>query len=448
MSYTINKTDGTIITTVEDGTIDNTSTDITLIGKNYSGYGEIINENFVKLLENYSYAQPPGAPIQGQLWWNALNKKMHVHNGTSWRPIYNVNASSDAPVDVDLGDMWWDTNHDQLKMFNGTDYVTVGPENSKTTGVSGAKVEAIFDNYGVRHVIVRMYVQDTTVAIISKDSAFTPSPGIIGFNVIIPGVNLASSNTVAGIQVTGTSSHASTLGGDRTANFLRNDINATTSGSVWIRNNDGLTIGTNSDFTAKVSSGTVSLRNQIANGDFNIQINSNGSLITALNVDGSTGALLPGVTNALDLGSQSASWANVYANNFNGTRADLAERYAADAEYTPGTVVKLGGTAEITAERRDCSTEVFGIISTAPAYLMNSASGSDTTHPPVVMSGRVPVRVIGKVQKFQRLVSAGNGCARAALQADITPFGIIGRALEDKETTGEGLIEAVVRISL
>ena len=448
MSYTINKTDGTILTTVEDGTIDNTTTDITLIGKNYSGYGEIINENFVKLLENFSFSQPPGMPVQGQLWWNTTSKKMQVFNGALWRPMGSVEAGPLPPAEVETGDLWWDTNNEQLKMFSGSEYVTVGPMSSKNAGKSGTYVETVTDNFGATHVIVQLFVQGACVAIISKDSAFTPNPALNGFGVIIPGVNLANSNTIAGIQVTGTSSHAATLGADRTANFLRNDVNSTTTGTLWVRNNAGLTIGTNSDFIASVSSSNVNLRNQTANGDINIQVNRNGALTTVINVDGSTGAVLPGVTNSFDLGSQSLSWANVYANNFNGVRADLAERYETDEHYPAGTVVMLGGSAEITAERRDGSSEVFGVISTAPAYLMNSAVGDDSSFPPVVMTGRAPVRVLGPVKKFQRLVSAGNGCARAAKASDLSPFCIIGRALEDKETQDEGLVQAVLRINV
>lgn len=448
MSYTINKTDGTLITTIEDGTIDNTTTDITLIGKNYSGYGEIINENFLKLLENYSFTQPPAAPISGQLWWNTLDQKMQVFNGTIWRPMQAVNSASSPATQVQLGDLWWDTNHDQLKMFNGGDYVTIGPAGSKTTGVSGALVETIQDIYGAEHVIVRMYVQDATVAIISKDTDYTPATPIAGFTTILPGVNLASATAVAGIQLTGTSSHATTLGTDRTANFLRNDINATTTGIVSIRNNGGLVIGQNSDFSTTIASGNTAIRNHIVNGDINFLVNKNGSTITAMTVDGGTGAMLPGLPNALDIGSADASWANVYANNFNGINADLAERYASDSIYASGTVVKIGGSAEITAERRELSDSVFGVISSSPAYLMNSAAGNALTHPPVVMSGRAPVRVIGQVAKGQRLVSAGNGCARAAATSELTPFNVIGRALANKVTAGEELLEAVLQVRI
>jgi hypothetical protein len=129
------------------------------------------------------------------------------------------------------------------------------------------------------------------------------------------------------------------------------------------------------------------------------------------------------------------------------TYADLAERYEADNPYDVGTVVELGGEKEITAVKDDLSEHVFGVISNSAAYLMNSTAGDDTTHPAVALAGRVHVKVTGKVAKGQRLVSAGNGMARAGSSNEITSFNTIGRALSDKTDDGEGTVEAVVIIN-
>ena len=125
---------------------------------------------------------------------------------------------------------------------------------------------------------------------------------------------------------------------------------------------------------------------------------------------------------------------------------DVAERFAADEFLAPGTVVELGGINEITKVKADLSEKVFGVISTRAAYLMNGMAGSDDTHPPVAMTGRVPVQVVGSVNKGDRLVSAGNGIARAALPGEASAFNVIGRALVDKTTTELGTIEAIVTI--
>ena len=123
-----------------------------------------------------------------------------------------------------------------------------------------------------------------------------------------------------------------------------------------------------------------------------------------------------------------------------------SERFHADAILEPGAVVELGGSAEITIVSEELSDKVFGVISTRAAYLMNSAAGSDATHPPVAMTGRVPVKVIGQVNKGDRLVSAGNGYARSAQAGEATAFNVIGRALADKTTAEVGTVEAIVTI--
>jgi hypothetical protein len=124
----------------------------------------------------------------------------------------------------------------------------------------------------------------------------------------------------------------------------------------------------------------------------------------------------------------------------------VAERFAADEVLDAGTVVELGGVAEITKSITDLSENVFGVVSTRAAYLMNSGAGSDFTHPPIAMTGRVPVKVVGVVRKGDRLVSAGNGIARAAQSGEATSFNVIGRALVDKHSVDHGMVEAIVTI--
>lgn len=131
----------------------------------------------------------------------------------------------------------------------------------------------------------------------------------------------------------------------------------------------------------------------------------------------------------------------------NATYADFAERFESDAHYDPGTVVELGGEREITAVREELSEHVFGVISNTAAFLLNGAAGNDVTHPAVAISGRVTVKVNGQVRKGDRLVSAGNGIARAAKdQKEVTAFNTIGRALVDKPTDDLGTVLAIVMI--
>jgi len=125
----------------------------------------------------------------------------------------------------------------------------------------------------------------------------------------------------------------------------------------------------------------------------------------------------------------------------------LAERFASDAAYAPGTVVALGGAEEITRVNEDLSDEVFGVVSNRAAYLMNAGAGSDETHPAIAVSGRVPVQVVGSVKKGDRLVSARDGRARVATKEEISPWNVIGRSLEDKMDDGVGTVEAIVKLT-
>ena len=130
--------------------------------------------------------------------------------------------------------------------------------------------------------------------------------------------------------------------------------------------------------------------------------------------------------------------------------SDVAERFASDTAYTPGTVVALGGAQEITQVNEEASDEVFGVVSSIDqaAFKMNGAAGNDDTHPYIAMTGRVDVKVIGTVNKGDRLISASvPGFARAATKAECTAFNVIGRALTSKTEEGQGSVLAAVRVS-
>jgi hypothetical protein len=163
-------------------------------------------------------------------------------------------------------------------------------------------------------------------------------------------------------------------------------------------------------------------------------------------------AIIPDVTGSRNIGSSTYKFGNVYANYLIGTSiqaqyADLAERFASDKAYPAGTVVALGGAAEITAASEDLSEDVFGVVSTKAAYLMNALAGPDETHPAIAVNGRVPVRVVGHINKGDRLVAAGNGLARAGNRNELSSFNVIGRSLENKTTDGEGVILAIVKLN-
>jgi hypothetical protein len=427
MAYTINLTDGTIFATIADGTI-NTSSNMILVGKNYAGYGEFLNENYIHLLENASNTTPPTAPLTGQLWWDKSTGLMKVYNGATFKVISAATASSTAPTSNVAGDLWYDTVNAQLKVYTGAAFLLVGPQFTAGQGKSGAIVETITDNTSVSHVVINLFVQDSLVGIVSKDAAFTPITPISGFTTVRPGITLS---TLVGSQIPlfqGTATDAQTLDGVDSTGFLLRNQNQTTTGTFGVLNNTGLSVGANSDFRVGVVGTTATIYNQTSGGNIAFNVNISGTPTQVMLINGATGIV---------------SGANgIYANY-----ADVAERFAADDVLEAGTVVELGGSNEITKVTAELSESVFGVISTRAAYLMNAVAGTDETHPPVAMTGRVPVNTVGIVHKGDRLVSAGNGLARAAQPGEATAFNVIGRSLENKSSTGQGTVEAIVKIN-
>lgn len=450
MAYTINLTDGTIFAVVADGTV-NTNSSAILVGKNFAGYGEFLNENFVHLLESGANAVAPGNPLTGQLWWDKGSNTMKVYTGTTFKTISSATASPSAPTNNVVGDLWFDTQNAQLKVWNGTAFTLIGPASAAGQGTSGAIVDTVIDDASVPRVVIKLFVGDTLVAVVSKDPTFTPQVPITGFAAISPGIQMSS--TVANSRFNGDASNALALDGITGTQFLRSDENDTTTGTLAILNDSGLSVGADQDGRITVTGSDVFVRNQTQDGNLSLSVNRAGSTTVALSISGSTSATgVLGITNLNatgvgNIGSITNTFDTVFARATSAQYADVAERFATDVEYQPGTVVEIGGTAEITESTVELSENVFGVISTRAAYLMNSDAGTDSTHPPIAMTGRVPVRVTGVVRKGDRLVSAGAGIARAAARNEITAFNVIGRALADKNSTDLGLVEAIVTIN-
>jgi hypothetical protein len=484
MAYTVNKTNGAVLATVADGTID-TSTDLVLVGKNYAGYGEFLNENTVKLLENFANTSAPSSPLAGQLWWDTTNTLLKVYNGSAFVVISAATASASQPSNNVTGSLWWDTTNGQLKVYNGSSFVTVGPTFTAAQGTSGAIVETVTDSGATDHVVVKLYAGGTVVGTVSKDTQFTPQSAIAGFTTISPGIQLSS--TVSGAKLHGTSTDSDALGGVAAANYLRSNANDTTSGTLGVLNDTGLSIGVDQDLTVSVSGSDVTVKNVTTDGDVIFNVNDGGSDTVAMTIDGATarvtvagdpsanlgiatkqyvdnsissggatspllangsvqiqGVLRPDGSGTRDLGTSSAPFATIHGESTSAQYADVAEMFSPDTQYVPGTIVALGGVAEITAANEELAEDVFGVISTQPAYLMNSTLDNGQ---PVAVAGRVPVRVIGMVNKGDRLVSAGNGLARSATSSEITSFNVIGRSLDSKTTMEEGTVEAFVTIN-
>lgn len=543
MAFNIRLTDGTLLTQVEDGTIDDASCSLTLIGKNYVGYGTIYNDNLVHLLENFSNDTAPENPLEGQLWWDKSgNLKVYAGEQSGFQTLNTISTTETRPTSAIIGSSWWDTVNKQLYVYSGTDWVLVGPAISANVGQTGLVTQQIRDTDDELHFVSTMYVGNQVVGIYSRDQEFTPEPVQSGFSSIKPGFNFVSNALINNIGLWGS---ASQLGGIDYSNYARTDIDITFDANVTVMGNLIANISGNLTSDDATISGNLNAGNIIANsatvsgnlsaGNLSISGNIIGPLgilgnlntvgnasitgnLTAGNISGiirpsfgsgEAGIIFPTpsssggdlddlatikfysysgdksvleikVTNdvihptygpdiikinaiggteinnalfttnittgvAANVGTITGTWSLTSGSKLNATYADLAEMFASDQKYEPGTVVKIGGEYEVTQEDEPASNNVFGVVSSQPAYIMNAFLPNAV---PIALAGKVPVKVIGQIAKGDRLISAGNGLAKAAGIKngvnEITPFNIIGISLENKSTDDEGIVLAFV----
>jgi hypothetical protein len=258
MAYQINKTDGTIISTVADGQVDTLSTDLTLIGKNYSGFGEALNENFIKLLENFSSTQAPTYPLKGQVWFDTSENKLKVYNGSDFIPVSSATISSTQPETLSIGDLWWNDVAAQLYFFDGTNPVLLAPAYSQTQGRSGLEVASILDTVNQTRVITYLYNNGILLGIFAKDS-FTPKIEIIGFTGNIqPGFNAGN---LAGIKFNVTCTNSEQLGGAAATTYVRTDTSNIINGQVRISTDSGLVVGSAGQMNLYVTAGDIFMSN-------------------------------------------------------------------------------------------------------------------------------------------------------------------------------------------
>jgi len=296
MPYIVNFTDRENKTpiTVYDNT-SNADTSLDFPGRNVTGYGQIIAENFLALLENFAGGSAPTNPIEGQLWYNSLEGILQIWDNTQWKAASNIQKSTSEPSveSAKVGELWVDTTNQQLYVFSGSSWILVGP-NFSTGLQSGPVVESIIDSDNFDRVIVTFYVEDKPIIIISKDS-FTPKNSINGFAAIKTGINITSLDVGDGgflPKFYGTAIAADALNVAGTAvaaaKFLRSDTTNTTEQNFNIRNNSGLTIGVDGTFSLTASSTAAKIYNATAGASIDLQTNRNGVPDTVLKIVNNT----------------------------------------------------------------------------------------------------------------------------------------------------------------
>ena len=288
MAYTVNKSNTAASPnqyTVQDSIL-NTQTDVSFVGKGYAGYGEVIAENFLHLLENFSNTTAPSKSIKGQLWYDETSAKIKVYTGSTFQPVGGATYSSVAPAGLNAGDLWIDSDTQQLFFNNGAANVLVGPPASSGTK-NGFEYSTISDSADIERNITRVFNNDVQIAIIS-DASFTPKVAIAGFATITKGINL--STAVAGNKFTGTSTNSDALGGEAAGSYLRIDGASTssTTRSLSILNDVGLTLGTDSDFRILIDNVGVHMQNNTVDEDLIFRVNDGGTITTVMTIEGST----------------------------------------------------------------------------------------------------------------------------------------------------------------
>jgi len=494
MAYVINLTNGGSLVTVEDGTIDQ-STSLKLVGKNYAGYGEIQNENFIHLLESFASGNAPAGPLSGQVWFDSSLKKLKFYDGTKFRTTGGAEVGTTQPVGLTTGDFWWDSGNNQLYAQNADGgFVLIGPQSIGET-VSAMVTAQVRDNNQVNRTIIKGTVDDGVVFIVSN-AEFTidttdPANAITGFDVVRQGITLrnttSSTNgiTSSAHRFHGTATNAESLGGVTAANFVQNTPGQESSFGETVRfSDDGYTVGAANDlkiFVDSAGAGNEAIIENTVGQKIRFRVQSPGGVTTEVFQIQSSG-LIPTTTATYDIGDANYKWRNIYANSFNGLAtqaialqvgsnyrtgdvnatnntvavrdssgniaanvfngvstsaryADLAEKYTTDQEYAIGTAMCVGGEAETTACKSSCMC--IGVISAEPAYLMNSEADGQA----IGLKGRVPVRVKGAVKKGEAVYAWEDG-----VSSTVQTTALVGIALESSDDESEKLVECVLKV--
>jgi len=407
MAYTILKSDGTVLTTIADGTINTTSTSVGLPGRNFAGYGQSIDTNFVHIIENFKNSTPPANPLAGQIWYDSGDSTLKVcptdgeSNAAAWLSLTSTSSGGNTTFGaVNI------TGNATANNFTATNEVSA---NAFTAGYLTISANASIAN-----------LTATTATVTGALTTTEITTGSATTNGTLTGIWTVTGNT-------GTNASAIVLdtGGIAISNSAGANLYGIRTDKYMYANGDPIS------FAGTYSNANVSAFLPTYNGNILTDTTQAANLTTGANTTA---------------GSITGNWTLTTGSRLTATYADLAERFSSDAPYEPGTVVELGGPAEITAVKYELSEDVFGVISDNMAFLMNNGAGDNETHPAVAMTGRVRVKTLGTVRKGQRLVSAGEGHARAAEEGEASAFNVIGRALEDKYTSELGTVEAIVTI--
>lgn len=295
MSYTIqysNQTKDPIV--IEDGTINN-QTSLSFPGRNSIGYGAVIAEDLLQLLENFANGIAPTNPTEGQLWFNSIDNQLLIYDGTTWIPSGGIKKSTTQPdpTIAQEGDLWVDTDAQQLYLFSGSTWILVGPEFSQGL-TTGAKANEIIGQDNIAYTVIEIQVQANVVAIIAFNE-FTPKATVPGYTIIKPGINLANIDTdgdgINNIKFYGIAERAENLIVNDLAipstNFLRGDVESTSTNPLNIQNNTGIAYGINGEMGIGIEGSAGVIQHNIEGSNIDMRVRNAGASKTVLRVDSS-----------------------------------------------------------------------------------------------------------------------------------------------------------------
>ena len=403
MAYQVDKFNGTFLTSVADGTID-TTTDLRFVGKNYAGYGEVQNENFLHLLENFANTTAPPKVITGQIWFDSGTKKLKFYDGTKFKAASGAEVSATAPSGLETGEFWWDTSAKQLYAWSGAEFVLVGPESSPDLGSSSVTAQVVKDTGNTNHSILKLQAGGKVIGIVSQ-SEFrlngTVNP-IDDFTNIKKGFTLASTDdfgvTSNDFVYWGTTSNALRLGGVAADEFLQKGSVAFTEQISF--NDNGYTVGNQNDLRVRVENDDQIIIESILGNDIQFIIRDSG--VTRKNVlNISLDGLSPGSNAIYKIGNSSLRWSEIWAANMWG---DLTGDVTGDTTGThKGNLLANDTTVMVNATSKEIGYTgatirgtLFGSVSGNLTGTASNASALNSIQPSVTVPApgtqSIPVR--------------------------------------------------------
>jgi hypothetical protein len=387
VAYQIDRFNGTFLVSVDDQTLNNTATDLRFVGRNYSGYGEIENENFLHLLENFANSSAPPRAISGQTWFDTSIKKLKIYDGNKFKVTTGAESSPSAPTGLAIGDFWWDNQNEQIKVWNGSTFILVGPEKAPVYGSTSTAPAVVKDQLGSDQQIIKFLVGGDVIAIVASatftlNSIINP---ITGFANIRPGINFINSDvnglTSSAHRFWGTAANADRLGGFAAIDFLRAGNTEFTT-QVNFKDN-GITVGEAQDLKITVANGVVPVIESSKNSFFVLRISNNGNDVKDVAVIKPTG-IEPGITGVYDLGSTAAKWKTITADTINATTVYGKLIGTVESAPGPGGVVpplaiqsvSVSGSFSMAAPAPGAPAANFNISLAGSTSAVNLSSGS------------------------------------------------------------------------